>query len=149
MDIVEEVIRQKQTLGLEDPEKAYPELKDLLERRMSFDKVREDKYFHDIDTGTVRSRLIAVEHFDNKSREELEIFLFISKESNELDIQIKGKIITHYPTEGWKSTLWYYAYTALYDKFLYGSVRHEYEHAVEEKVEELVERIRQNVEAKY
>ncbi|MBC5792904.1 MAG: hypothetical protein H8Z69_02575 [Nanohaloarchaea archaeon] len=146
MDITEEAVRRRQTIILEDPESAYPELKDLLERRMSFDKVVEEKYYHDIDEGTVRSRINAVEEFDTHTVMELEIFLVIRKDSRELDVQVKGSLVTHYPMEGWKDNLWYYAYRALYDKFLYGEVRHEWEHAVEEKVEELMTRLRQTVE---
>lgn len=147
MDIVEEVARRRQTIEVEDPETAYPELRDLLERRMSFDEVKEEKYFHDVETGTVRSKIISVEEFDHHTREELEIYLVINPQSRELDLQIKGKVITHYENEGWKGSLWYYAYRALYDKFLYGSARHGFEHAVEEKMDELLERVRQNVEA--
>lgn len=147
MEIVEEVARRRQTIKLEDPEQAYPEIRDLLERRMAFDEVKEEKYFHDVDGGTVRSKIITVEGFDKNSREELEIFLVINPQSKELDLQVKGKVITHYETEGWKGSLWYYAYTALYDKFLYGSVRHGFEHYVEEKMDELMERVRQNAEA--
>ena len=33
-----------------------------------------------------------------------------------------------------------------YEKFLYGEIRHEWEHAVEEKTEELFERVRQVLE---
>lgn len=148
MEIVEEVVRRRQTLAIEDPGSVYPEIRDLMERRMSFDKVTEDKYYHDIDTGVIRSRLTSIEGFDNKTVEELEIFIFISKESRELDIQVKGKLVTSYPTDGWRATLWYYAYTALYDKFLYGEVRHGYEHDVEGKVEEFFERLRSTVEVK-
>lgn len=147
MDIVEEVARRRQTIELDDPEQAYPEIRDLLERRMSFDEVKEEKYFHDVDSGTVRSKIITVEGFDQHSREELEIFLVINPKSRELDLQVKGKIITEYETEGWKGSLWYYAYRALYDKFLYGSARHGFEELVEEKMDELMERVRQNVEA--
>lgn len=147
MDIVEEVVRRRQTIEIGNPEQAYPEVRDLLERRMSFDKVVEDKYFHDVDEGTVRSRIKTTEYFDQHTGEELEIFLVISPQSREMDIQVKGKLITHYSTEGWRGSLWYYAYRALFDKFLYGEVRHGFEHGVEEKVDELMERIRQNMEA--
>lgn len=147
MDITEEAVRRRQTIVLDDPETAYPELKDLLERRMAFDEVVEEKYYHDIDEGTVRSRIHAVEAFDTHTTLELEIFLVISKDSRELDIQVKGNLVTSYMTEGWRNNLWYYAYRALYDKFLYGEVRHEWEHEVEKKVEELLTRVRQNVEA--
>ncbi|MFB6216299.1 MAG: hypothetical protein ABEJ72_04925 [Candidatus Aenigmatarchaeota archaeon] len=147
MEIVEEAVRRRQTIALENPEQAYPEIKDLLERRMSFDHVSEDKYFHDVDEGIIRSRITTIEGFDRYTEEELEIYLVVSKKSRELDIQVKGKLVTEYETEGYKNSLWWYAYRALYDKFLYGEVRHGFEHAVEEKVEELLTRIRQNVEA--
>jgi hypothetical protein len=147
MDIVEEVARRRQTIKLENPEQAYSEIRDLLERRMGFDEVKEEKYFHDVDGGTIRSKIITAEDFDQYSREELEIFLVITPESSELDLQVKGKVITHYAMEGWKGSLWYYAYRSLYDKFLYGSARHGFEEYVEEKMDELMERVRQNVEA--
>ena len=147
MDVVEEVVRRRDTFKIEDTDRAYPEIRDLLERRMSFDEVMEQRYYHDVDSGTVRSEIETVEGFDKYSREVLEIYLVISKNSQELDVQIKGKIVTHYETEGWKGSLWYYAYRALYDKFLYGHVRHGFEDYVEEKANELMTRIRQNVEA--
>lgn len=146
MEVTEEVIRRKQTLALDDPERVYPEIRDLLERRMSFDSVSEEKYFHDVDTGVIRSKIVTVEYYDNKTREEIEIMLYISQDSRELDVQLKAKLVTSYPDEGWKNSLWYYAYTSLYEKFLYGEVRHEYVHAVEEKAEELMERLKQSVE---
>ena len=147
MDIVEEVARRRQTIRVDNPEQAYSEIRDLLERRMAFDEVKEEKYFHDVDEGTVRSKIITVEGFDHHSREELEIFLVITPQSKELDLQIKGKVITEYELEGWKGSLWYYAYRSLYDKFLYGSARHGFEEYVEEKMDELMERVRQNVGA--
>lgn len=147
MDIVEEVARRRQTIELDNPEQAYSEIRDLLERRMSFDEIKEEKYFHDVDGGTLRSKIVAMEVFDQYTFEELEIFLVINPQSRELDVQVKGKIITHYTTEGWRGSLWYYAYRALYDKFLYGSARHGFEHYTEEKMDELMQRIRQNVEA--
>lgn len=147
MKIVEEAVRRRQTLEIENPEQAYPEIRDLLERRMSFDKVVEDKYFHDVEEGTVRSRIITTEGFDRYTVEKIEIFLVINPKSSEMDVQVKGKIITKYETEGWKASLWFYAYRALYDKFLYGSARHGFEHAAEEKVDELMTRIRQTLEA--
>lgn len=147
MEVTEEVVRRKQTLALDDPKRVYPEIRDLLERRMSFDEVSEEKYFHDVDTGIIRSKIVTTEFYDNKTREEIEIMLHISQESRELDIQLKAKLVTSYEEKGWKSSLWYYAYTALYEKFLYGEVRHEYVHSVEEKAEELIDRLKKCVEA--
>lgn len=148
MDIVEEVERRRSTFAVENPEEVYAEIRDLLDRRMSFDKVTEGKYYHDVEEGRIRSRIETVEWYDNVTREELEIYLTIDRRSKELDILVKAKLVTAYDVDGWKDSVWYYAYRALYDKFLYGSVRHGYEPAVEEKVDELMERLRQNVEAK-
>lgn len=150
MDIVEEVTRRRTTIGLEDPHSAYPEIRDLLERRMSFDDVVEDQYYNDIDEGIIRTRITTTEYYDAHSREELEIYIFISKPQNELDIQIKAKIITTYEVEAkWKRSLWYYAYLSLYDKLLYGKVRHEHVGAVEAKADQLLERVRKNLEVEY
>lgn len=147
MNIVEEVVRRRQTFVINDPGDTYAEIRDLLERRMGFDEVVEEKYFNDIEEERIRSRIETVDGFDNVTKEELEIYLYIDGKSREVDIQVKGKLATHYEVGGgWKDSLWYYAYTALYEKFLYGSVREGYEHAVEEKVEELFQRLRQNIE---
>lgn len=147
MEIVEEVERRRQTLVIDDPGRAYAEIRDLLERRMRFDEVREEKYFNDVEEGKIRSKITIVEVMDNVTREELEVYLFIDEGSRELDIQVKGKLVTEYETEGWKNTLWYYAYRALYEKFLYGHVRHEYEPVVGDRIDELFERLRQTLEA--
>jgi len=64
-----------------------------------------------------------------------------------MDVQVKGKLVTTYPVSGWRGNLWYYAYRSLYEKFLYGEVRSEWEEAVEEKTEEFLHRVRQNLEA--
>lgn len=148
MKIVEEVQRRRSTFVVEGSEEVYAEIRDLLERRMAFDHVSEEKYFHDVEEESIRSEITTVEGLDHVTHEELEIYLTIHGDSKELDILVKGKLVTEYETEGWRDSVWYYAYRALYDKFLYGSVRHGYEHAVEDKIDELLERIRQNVEAK-
>jgi len=148
MDVVEEVARRRVTIALDDPKSVYGELRDLLERRMSFDDVVEERYFNDVDEGTIRSRIVTKEFLDARSREELEIYLFISTEKRELDLQIKAKCVTHYETDvKWKQSLWYYAYISLYDKLLYGGVRKGHEDYIEGKADELLERIRANVEA--
>jgi len=147
MKIQEEVVRRRQTIAVDQPERAYPEIRDLLERRMAFDHVTEEKYYTDVDEGNVRSKIVTEEAFDKHTAEILEIFTVINKESEELDLQVKGKLVTSYPVTGWKGTLWYYAYRALYEKFLYGEVRKEWEHAVESKTDQLMNRVRQNLEA--
>lgn len=148
MDVVEDVERRRLTLKVEDPERAYAEFRDLLQNRMSFSHVHEDKYFNDVEEGLIRARLTTEEGFDKFTKEELEIFLKIHKQKNEMDLQLKAKLVTHYPEKyRYHTTIWYYGYRGLYDKFLYGSVRHGYEHAVEDKVENLITRVRDTLEA--
>lgn len=147
MQIPEGVTRRKQTFAIDNPQEVYSEIRDLLERRMGFDEVTETKYFNDVDEGVIRSKIETTEFYDHKTKEELEINLYINQKDRELDVEVKGKLITFYPTDGGiKDSLWYYAYTAIYEKFLYGQVRAEYEPAVKEKVETLFSRIRDNVE---
>lgn len=148
MEIIEEVGRRRQTLKLQNPESAYSEFRDLLESRMSFDHVHEDKYYNDVEEGKVRARLSTIEGFDRFTKEKLEIFLTIDPEKGEMDVQVKAKMVTEYPEKyAFQTTVWYYAYRSLYDKFLYGGVREGYEHAVEDKLETLMERVRETLEA--
>lgn len=148
MEIIEEVVRRRQTLELEYPREAYDEIKDLLENRMAFDHVHEEKYYNDVDGDMIRVKIETVEGLDGETHENLEIFFKINKATGEVDIQVKGKLVTEYPDEKmWQDTLWYYAYRSLYDKFLYGSVREGYEPAVEEKVDTLMTRMRETLEA--
>ncbi|MFB6100101.1 MAG: hypothetical protein ABEK16_02405 [Candidatus Nanohalobium sp.] len=149
MEIIEEAVRRRQTLKIRDPDRAYSELRDLLESRIALDHVHEEKYYNDVEEGLIRAKIEAEEGFDKHSEGVYEIFLTLDPSKGEMDIQIKGKIETHYPTEKpWQGTLWYYAYRSLFDKFLYGSVREGYEHAVEEKVDIILERVRETLEVK-
>jgi len=148
MDIVEEAGRRRMTLKLENPGSAYSEMRDLLETRMSFDHVHEEKYFNDVEEGKVRARLETSDGFDRFTNEKLKIFLTIDPEKGEMDFQVKSMLVTTYPEKfSYHSTVWYYAYRSLYDKFLYGSVREGYEHAVEDKLENLMQRVRETLEA--
>ncbi len=147
MEIEEEVSRKRQTIKVEDPEQAYPEVRDLLINRMSFDHVSEDKYFNDVEEGKIRTKIETTEGYDRYTVELIEIFLTIDKNSRELDLQIKSNLITEYPDHySYQKTLWYYAYRSLFDKFLYGGVRHAYEPDVEHKTDEILQRIRDAVE---
>jgi len=145
MDVTEEVVRRRETLAV-DSDSVYPEIRDLIERRMDFDHVSEEKYYHDTETGTVRSRLRAEQGLDEYTEAEYMIYAVVSP-SKELDIQVKGKLITDYSFPNRREAIWYYAYRTLYDKFLYGNVRHGFRPAVEEKTDELITRIKQSVEA--
>lgn len=148
MEIVEEVERRRQTIVVEDADSAYSELKSLLDDRMSFDHIHEEKYYNDVEEGLIRARIKTEEGFDKFTHEGLEIHVTINPEENEMDIQVKSKLLTHYPENySYQTTVWYYAYRSLFDKFLYGSVREGYEGAVEDKMETLMKRVRETLEA--
>jgi hypothetical protein len=150
MEIIEEIGRRRQDIRLEDTDRAYAEIRDLLTSRISQDEVREEKYFNDVDTGKIRSKVILEEQMDKFTFEVHEIFIDINKQEKKANIQIKSKLKTEYPTEkDYQESLWYYAYRALFDKFLYGETRGGYEEDVEEKRDLIVERIRENLEEGY
>ncbi len=150
MEIIEEIGRRCQDIRLEDTDRAYAEIRDLLTSRISQDEVREEKYFNDVDTGKIRSKVILEEQMDKFTFEVHEIFIDINKQEKKANIQIKSKLKTEYPTEkDYQESLWYYAYRALFDKFLYGETRGGYEEDVEEKRDLIVERIRENLEEGY
>ena len=150
MEIIEEIGRRRQDIRLEDTDRAYAEIRDLLTSRISQDEVREEKYFNDVDTGKIRSKVIVEEGMDKFTSEVHEIFIDINKQEKKANIQIKSKLKTEYPTEkDYQESLWYYAYRALFDKFLYGETRGGYEEDVEEKRDLIVERIRENLEEGY
>jgi len=147
MEIEEEVARKRQTIKVEDPQQAYPEIRDLLINRMSFDHVSEEKYFNDVEEGKIRTKIETEEGYDKYTEEIVELFVVIDKKERELDVQIKSLLVTEYPmTLSYQKTLWYYAYRSLFDKFLYGGVRHAYEPDVENKTDEILQRIRDAVE---
>lgn len=149
MHITEEVARRRLTLKIDDPEQIYSSLKMLLEDRMKFSSVNEEKYYNDVDGRDIRAKISTVFGMDHLTHENMEIFLHIDREASEMDIQLKAKLITAYPDDGWKESLLYYAYRSLYDKFLYGETREGYEHAVEERIDLLMEYIKDDMEADY
>lgn len=150
MEIIEEIGRRRQDIRLENTDRAYAEIRDLLTSRISQDEVREEKYFNDVDTGKIRSKVILEAGMDKFTSEVHEIFIDINKQEKKANIQVKSKLKTEYPTEkDYQESLWYYAYRALFDKFLYGETRGGYEEGVEEKRDLIVERIRENLEEGY
>ncbi|WP_347720788.1 hypothetical protein [Candidatus Nanohalovita haloferacivicina] len=150
MHITEEVDRRRLTLKVEDPEEVYSSMKMLLEDRIKFSSVNEEKYYNDVDGKDIRAKIVTVFGMDHLTHETMEIFLHIDREASELDIQLKAKLETEYPThKSWQDSLIYYAYRSLYDKFLYGETREGYEHAVEERVDLLMDYIKDDMEADY
>lgn len=150
MDITEEVGRRRLTIKVEDPERVYSSLKQLLEERIKFSSVNEEKYFNDVDGRDIRSKIVTTFGMDHLTKEEYEIFLHIDREASTADIQLKAKLITSYPEhKKYQQSLFYYAYRSLFDKFLYGETREGYEHAVEERIDMLIEYVREDLEVDY
>jgi len=150
MEIIEELGRRRQEIRLTDTDRAYSEIRDLLTSRISQDEVHEEKYFNDVDTGKIRSKVILEEQQDKFTFEVHEIYIDINREERKANIQIKSKLKTEYPTEkDYQTSLWYYAYRALFDKFLYGETRGGYEKAVEEKRDLIMQKLRENLEEDY
>lgn len=150
MDITEEVARRRQEIRLQDSSRAYAELKDLLTNRISNDEVYEEKYFNDVDEGKIRSKVVAEEGMDKFTTAVHEIYVDINRSEGKANIQIKAKLVTEYPTEkSYQQSLWYYAYRALFDKFLYGENRAGHEEGVEEKTDKILERLREVLEEDY
>jgi len=150
MEIIEELGRRRQEIKLQHVDRAYSEIRDLLTNRISQDEVHEEKYFNDVDTGKIRSKVVMEEQQDKFTFEVHEIFIDINKEERKANIQIKSKLKTEYPTEkDYQTSLWYYAYRALFDKFLYGETRGGYEEDVEEKRDLIIEKLRENLEESY
>lgn len=150
MEVTEEVARRRQTLKVDDPDRAYSELRDLLNGRMKFSHVHEEKYFNDVDGSDLRAKIETSWGMDRFTAEEMEIFFHVDRDTGEVDIQIKAELETNYPKgKRWQGSLWYYAYRSIFDKFLYGHVRHGYEPAVEERVQDLMEKIRTDLESDY
>ncbi|QKQ98758.1 hypothetical protein GKQ38_04505 [Candidatus Nanohaloarchaea archaeon] len=150
MKITEEVTRRRLTLKVEDPEEVYSSLRMLLEDRIKFSSVNEEKYYNDVDGRDIRAKIVTTNAMDHLTVERMEIFLHIDREASEMDIQLKAKLVTSYPTEkNYQDSLLYYAYRSLYDKFLYGETREGYEHAVEGRVDTLMDYIKEDMEADY
>ncbi|WP_414837783.1 hypothetical protein ACK3SF_00035 [Candidatus Nanosalina sp. VS9-1] len=147
MEIIEEIARRRQEIVVENPGRAYSEIRDLLENRLSFDEVFEEKYFNDVDEGRIRTKVMLIEGQDKFTEEIIELYLSIDKETGKAEIQMKGKLETEYPTEkNYQQSLWYYAYRSLFDKFIYGETRGGYEEAVEHDLDHILRLVRENLE---
>lgn len=147
MEITEEVGRRRLKIVLDNPGRAYSEIKDLLEHRLSYDEVVEEQYFNDVDDGRIRSEVKLVEGFDKFTVEEIEMHISIDKEEGAMELELKAKMVTEYPTEKkYQESLWYYAYRSLFDKFIYGEARGGYEHDIEEDLDQIIRLVREDLE---
>ena len=140
MNIIHEIDHKKLTLKIDDPERAYSELNNLLSERMSYDKVVEVKHFQDVDEGVLRAKIEATEGMDMYTAEETEIFLVLKPD--EMDIELKVEMVTNYDASGWRDNIIYYGYRAFFHKYLYADKAHHFEHYMEDKADELVSRMK-------
>lgn len=147
MKITEDVVTRRTNLNVENVDSAYSEIRDLLNKKELLSDAHEEKYFNDVDKGQIRAKINGVKKFDKHSTGQFDFYVNIDKEKDELELQLKGKVVTEYPdSPSWKNSLWYYGYRSLFDKFLYGNVREGYKPAVEDKADTLLKRIREAVE---
>lgn len=136
MNVIEDVVSRKNEFHVEDTSKAYSEIRDLLDNKLSFDDVNEVKYFNDVDTGTVRAKIETLEVYDDYYSERLEIFITIKE--NLLKIEVKGMLTASYDTTGWKDNIAYYGYRAIFHRLIGIKNEHSYESFVEDKVDQLL-----------
>lgn len=139
IEIGEEVVKKRVEYNVEDTSNVYNEIRDLLNSRVSFGTVKEEKYYNDIETGVVRAEIETMDQYDKYFFEEIEILLTIKPES--VKIELEGELVAKYPNSGWRDNLVYYGYIALFHRLIGIKNQHKYEEWVEGKVEELTERI--------
>lgn len=136
MRIVEDIATRKKEFHVDNPQEAYSELKALLEDKISFDHVSEEKYYNDVETGKIRTKIETEEVYDEHSVEELEIFVTISESS--LKIEIKAMLVAVYSGSGWRDSIVYYGYRALFHRLIGMKNHEEYEEAIKDKVEKIL-----------
>ena len=139
MKIVDDLFVREREYHVEYPEDAYSELRNLLENKISFDVITEDKYFNDVDRGVIRARIETLEVYDNHSQEELEIFVTIK--NNTLKIELKAMLVGTYDDSGWRNNIAYYGFAALFHRYLGIKNHSAYEEAIEGKVDKIFRNI--------
>ncbi len=140
MNLIHDIATRELTLGIDDPERAYSEINDLLSDRMSFDKVVEEKHYQDIEEGVIRTKIKTVEGYDLTTSEVIEIYLTLTP--TELNMELKVMMQINYDASGWKDNIIYYGYKALFHKYLYADKAHHFEHPMEDKADEIVSRMK-------
>lgn len=139
MLVQESVGRKSSTVDTADWERAYREVKDILERRFEFDRVEEKRFLHHRDKGNVVSRIELMEELDKYTDLEVELVLTFDLEGDgnaaALTIDTDGKVVTRYPEESsWQRHPLYFALRSFWDKLVYGFVRGRWEDEAHETV---------------
>lgn len=145
MDIEEEIERRRININTDkDIETAYHQAKETIEHKAGFETVEETNHFKDKPKKLIRTKLIAEEEIDKFTEEKITIHLKIKE--NQVNIQIKGILVTEYPEKfNFQATLWYYMYRSLYDKFLYGNVRSGYKPVIEDKIDTTIQNLQKTL----
>lgn len=128
MYIEEEVGRKTSSIEVEDWERAYKEIKTILENRFLFDRVEEEKFRHHVERGLIISKVSCYMEMDDFTNIEVTLMLNIHQDDEGLGAVItvdsKGEIVTKYPDKnGNQRSVWYYAFRSIWDKFVYGGAR--------------------------
>lgn len=115
-------------MTVQEWEKAYAELKEILERGFKFDRVEERDFRHHKDMGRVESKILCHVGMDKYTEILLTLrpLIKISNDgsSAEIEIRSKGEVVTEYPEEtSFQKSLVYITLRSLWDKFFYGWAR--------------------------
>lgn len=129
MYVEEEVSRKSSTVDVKDWERAYEELKNILENRFFFHRVEEEKFRHHIEKGIIVSKLNCYRDVDDFTTIEITIVVTIEQagpDSREAHITLdsKGEVVTRYPEDtAFQRSVIYFALRSLWDKVVYGWAR--------------------------
>ena len=146
MELVEDVLTKTVNYGIEGRKRntVYIEIGDILER-VTDGTVEEEKYYNDVDENRIRSKIIATEWYDNRYREEIQIYLTLTEK--QVKLELKAQLIVTYDTSGWRNSLWYYGYLSLFHKFMSVKNEPQYEEWVEAKVDRIDGRLKDHLES--
>ena len=146
MELVEDVLTKTVNYGIEGRKRdtVYIEIGDILER-VTDGTVEEEKYYNDVDENKIRSKIIATEWYDNRYREEIQIYLTLTKK--QVKLELKAQLIVTYDTSGWRNSLWYYGYLSLFHKYMSLKNISQYEEWVEAKVDRIDGRLKDHLES--
>lgn len=139
MKFFDEVVHRTQEFEVNDTSNVYSEIRILLNNKIAFGNVDEVKYYNDVEEGVIRAKIETMDQYDKYFFEKIEVYLTIKE--NSFKIEIKGILTARYPTSGWKNNLYYYAYIALFHKYLGLKNKDEYEDWVEDKVNQVMQNI--------
>lgn len=129
MYVEEEVNRKTSTVDVDDWERAYSEIKNILENRFFFHRVQEEKFRHHKGRGIIVSKINCFREMDDFTTVEISIVLTIEETNPEtgaasITLDTKGEVVTRYPEEtAFQRSVIYFAIRSIWDKIVYGWAR--------------------------